>query len=94
MDILPGPEQVILLEHSLDLVFAKPLADGAAMFVVDHAARLIQHLPASLPGHVSQVGILQVEGRQQFVEAAELQELAAIEGAGTAAAGPSAAAIR
>ena len=44
---------------------------------IDHAARLVEHLPAALPRHVAEVGVFQVEGRQQLVEAAQLQKLCA-----------------
>ena len=67
-------------------VFAETLADGAAVFVIHHAARLVEHLPAALPGQVAEVGVFQVKGRQQLVEAAELEELAPVEGARAAAA--------
>ena len=86
MDILPAEQQEILLQHRLDLRFAEALADGAAMLVIHHAARLIQHLPAALPRQVAEVGVFQIEGREQFVEAAQLQEFPPVEGAGSAAA--------
>ncbi len=74
------------LDYGLDVIVAECLADGAAVLVVDHAARLVEHFPAALPGHIAEVGVFQVEGREQLVEAAELEELAPVEGARTAAA--------
>ena len=56
------------------------------MLVEYHAARLVEHLPAALPCHVAEVGVFQVEGLQQAVESAELEELRAVEGATSAAA--------
>ncbi len=86
VNVLPREQQEVGLEHGLDPLLAKPLADGAAVFVVNHAARLVENLPTALPGHVSQVGVFQVEGRQQPVEAAQTQKFSAVEGAGAAAA--------
>ena len=86
VNVLPAEQQKILFQNGLDLRVAEALADGAAMLVVDHAARLVEHLPAALPGHVAEVGVFQVEGREQLVEAAEFEELVAVEGAGAAAA--------
>ena len=86
VDILPAKQQVVFLQNVLDMLFAKTLADGAAMLVVYDATRLIEHFPAALPGHIAQVTVFQVEGLQQPVEAAQFEELFAIEGAGTAAA--------
>ena len=56
------------------------------MFVIDHARGLIQDFPAALPGQIAEVGVFQIERREQFVEAAELQKLSAVKGAGSAAA--------
>ena len=56
------------------------------MLVVDHAARLVKHLPAALPGHIAQVAVFQVEGLQQPVETAQFEKLFAIECARAAAA--------
>ena len=65
---------------------AEMLADGAAMLVIHDALRLVEHLPAALPGHVAEVGVFQIERREQRIEAAELQKFAPVEGAGSAAA--------
>ncbi len=65
----------------LDVLRRELLPDGAAMLVKHDAARLVEHLPAALPGHVAEVGIFQVEGRQQGIEAAQFEELVAVEGA-------------
>ena len=56
------------------------------MLVIHDAARLVEHFPAALPGQVAEVGVFQIEGREQLVEAAQLEKLAAIERAGSAAA--------
>src|SRR5579871_4007184 len=56
------------------------------MFVIHHAARLIEYLPTALPGAVAQIGVFEVKRPQQLVEAAQLEEFAAVEGAGSAAA--------
>jgi hypothetical protein len=54
--------------------------------VEDAAGGLIEHLPSAFPGHHAEVGIFEIEGLEEFVEAAECEELAAVEGAGAAAA--------
>ena len=86
VNVLPAEQNVVLLQYGLDLILRKFLADGAAMLVEHHAARLVVHLPAPLPRHETQVRVLQVEGFQQTVEAAEFEELGAVEGAAAAAA--------
>src|SRR5262249_29895007 len=85
VDVLPREQDEILAQDGLDLGFAEVLADGAAVLVVDDAARLIEHLPAALPGQESEVGVFQVKRMQQWIEAAKFQELFAIEGARAAA---------
>src|SRR5450631_2177799 len=55
------------------------------MLVIHYAARLIEHLPAPLPRHISNIGVFQIEWREQLVESAQLQKLFAIERAGSAA---------
>src|SRR5437870_13899877 len=86
VNILPAEEQEVFLQDRLDLVFTKTFADGAAMLVVDDAARLVEHFPAPLPRQISEVGVLQIEGPQQRVEAAQFEEFPAVEGARAAAA--------
>ncbi len=85
MDVFPGEEQEILLEDTLNVPVAEALPNGPAMFVIDHAGGLIQHLPAALPSQKSKIGIFQVERRQQFVEPSQLEKLPAIEGARSSA---------
>src|SRR5579871_1558510 len=80
MDVLPREQQVILLEHCLNLRFTEALADGSTVFVIHDTARLVQHLPAALPCHVPEVRIFQIERREQIVESAELQKFATVEG--------------
>lgn len=86
VDVFPAEEQEVLLENGLDVAGGELLADGAAVFVEDAAGGLVEHLPAAFPGHHAEVGILEIEGLEEFVEAAEGEELAAVEGAGAAAA--------
>ncbi len=86
VDVFPGEQDVVLLQHGIDIGGAEALADGAAVFVVDDAGGLIEHLPAALPGQEADVGVFEIEGRKEFVEAAQRKELAAVEGAGSAAA--------
>jgi len=81
MDVLPAEEQEILLQHGLNVGVGEVLADSAAMFVVDDAGGLVKHFPAAFPGHVAEVGVFQIEGREKVVEAAQLEKFAAIEGA-------------
>ena len=56
------------------------------MLVMHHAGGLIEHLPAALPGQKTQVGVFQIERRQQFVEAAQLEKLPPVERARAATA--------
>ena len=56
------------------------------MLVINHAARLIQHLPSALPSHETEVGVFQIERLQQRIEAAQLEKFLAIECARAAAA--------
>ncbi len=86
VNIFPAEENEIFLEDAIDLSLREVLADGAAVFVIDDAARLVQDFPAALPGLVAEVGVFEIEGPEQLVESAELQKLAAIECAGSASA--------
>src|SRR5581483_9325755 len=45
----------------------------------DDTLRLVQHLPAALPGEIAEVGILQVKGSEEMIEAAQLEEFTAVE---------------
>jgi len=84
--VLPAKQQIVLAQYALDELRRELLADGAAVLVKHDAARLVQHLPPALPGHVAEVGVFQVERLQQRVKAAQLQELVAVESAASAAA--------
>src|SRR6185437_11868468 len=53
--------------------------------VVHDAGGLVENFPAALPGEKAEVRVFQIEGREQGIEAAEFEKLAAIEGAGSAA---------
>src|SRR2546423_15469521 len=86
VNVLPREQKIILFEHCLDQRFGERLADRAAVLVVNNAARLVKHFPSAFPGLVSEIGVLQVERRQERVEAAQLEEFAAVESAGAAAA--------
>ncbi len=61
-------------------------ADGAAMLVIDDAGRLVHDLPSAFPCKIAEVCVLQIKRREKRIETAELQEFAAVEGAGAAAA--------
>ena len=86
VDVLPAEQQEVLLQHALNELRGELLPDGSAVLVEYDAPRLVQHLPSALPGHVSQVGVFQVERLQHTVEAAQLEELVPVEGARSAAA--------
>src|SRR5690349_8455867 len=86
VDILPAEQDEVFLEDRLHELGRELLSDGAAMLVIHDAARLIQHLPPALPGHVAEVGVFEIEGLEDAVEAAQLEKLRAIEGAATATA--------
>ncbi len=86
VNVLPAEENVVFLQYGLDLILREFLADGAAMLVEYHAAWLVVDLPAPLPRHETEVRVLQVEGFQQTVEAAEFEEFGAVESAAAAAA--------
>ena len=84
MNVLPAEQEEIFLEHGVDLRGGESFPNGSAMFVIHHAARLVQHFPATLPGQVAEVGVFHIERPQKFIEAAQLQEFAPVEGAGAA----------
>src|SRR5271166_560660 len=86
VNVLPGEENEILLEDRVDCCGGEFLADSAAVFVIDHAGRLVENFPAALPGLVAEIGVFEVKRAEELVEAAELQKFSAIEGAGSAAA--------
>src|SRR5262249_34089227 len=86
VNVLPAEEKEVLAQDTLDEIRRELLPDGAAMLVVDDAARLIEHFPAALPGHVAEVGVFEVEGFEQAIEATQFEKLDAIEGAASAAA--------
>ncbi len=86
MNVLPGEEQEVFLEHRLNIGVREPPSDGATMFVIDDAGRLVHHLPSAFPREITQVGIFHVERRQQRIESAELEKFAAVEGGRAAAA--------
>ena len=85
MNVFPAIKNYVLINNGVDELFRKFLANGAAMFVIHNACRLIQHLPAALPGGEAQVCIFVVEGPEDLVESAQLQKLPAVKGAGAAA---------
>src|SRR5579864_124876 len=86
MDVLPGEQEEVFLEHRLDVSVRKALADGAAVFVIHHAGRLVENFPASFPGEIAQVRVFQIKRFEQLVKPAQLQKLLAVERAGAAAA--------
>ena len=86
MDVLPAKENEIPFEHQLDLCASEVLADGAAVLVIDDAARMVHHLPPLFPSHVSEVCVFQIEGSEQLVKTTELEKFSTVEGARSAAA--------
>src|ERR1700719_2323624 len=60
-------------------------ANGAAVFVIYDTARLVKNFPTALPSLVAEIGVFEIEGPEQLIEATQLQKLAAIECAGSAA---------
>ncbi len=86
VNVLPAEQHVVLLQHGLDAFLAEDFANRAPVLVVDGAARLVQHLPAALPGKIAEVRVFQIERMEQRIEAAQLEKLPAVEGAGPAAA--------
>ena len=86
VNVLPAEENEILCKNQVDLRLRELLSNRPSVFVIHDAPRLIQHFPAALPRKITEIGVFQVEGPQELVEAAELEELAAIESAGSAAA--------
>src|ERR1035441_7341278 len=85
MNILPGKEQEVLLQDRLNVALAEALADGSAVLVPDDAGWLIEHLPAALPREEAEIGVFQIEGREQLVEPAQLEKLPPVERARPAA---------
>src|SRR3954465_8928242 len=85
MNVLPHEQREVLFQNSLNEHERELLSNRSAMLVKDDALRLIQHLPAAFPREHSEVCIFQVEGTKQVIESAQLEELPAVERAGTAA---------
>lgn len=86
MDVFPGEQNEIFLEHRLNPRRTEMPADGAAMLVVYDALRLIQNFPAAFPGAIAEVGVFQVERFEQGIEAAEFEIFTPVERARAAAA--------
>ena len=78
MDVFPAEEQKVLLKNRLDVIIGKLLTDRAAMFVPDLACRLVENLPAAFPGEETDVRVLEIEGREEFVKASQFQKLALV----------------
>ncbi len=62
----------------LNVARAELLPDGPAMLMKDHARRLIEYFPSALPREKTEVGVFQIKGREQLIEAAQFEELRAI----------------
>ena len=86
VNVFPAEQDEVLLEDRLDLLLGEASSDGSAVLVIDLAVRLVEHFPTTLPGHVAQIRIFEIKRSEQRIEAAQLQEFVAIEGAGSAAA--------
>src|ERR1700682_3262966 len=86
VNIFPAEQDEILFEHLVNLLFRESLADGPAVFVIHHAARLVEDLPTALPSFITEVRVFEEEGRWELAEPAQREKLAAIESAGAAAA--------
>ncbi len=56
----------------MNVGFTEFLSNRPAMFVVDDAGRMIEGLPAAFPRQIAEIGVFQIEGREQFIESAEL----------------------
>ena len=86
VDVLPAPQYKVLCQNKFNFLGSISLSDGSPVFVVDHAARFVEHFPAPLPGQIADVRVLHVEWREQRVESAQFEKLSAIERTGAAAA--------
>src|SRR4051794_6150033 len=86
VNVLPAEEQEILLQHGLDVAVREVLAYRAAMLVMHDAGGLVEHFPAAFPGQIAEIGVFEIKGREEVIEAAEFKEFAAIESATAAAA--------
>src|SRR5215472_221380 len=81
VNILPAKKNEILLENEVDLRLREFFADGSAMLVEHHAARLVEHFPTTFPGQIAEICVLQVKWPQNLVEASQLEKLALVKGA-------------
>src|ERR1017187_9849375 len=85
MDILPDHQNVVFLQIGADGLRRVMFRDGGAVLVVEVALGLIENLPASPPGAVREVRVLQIERLKERVEPAQLQEFLPVIGGGAAA---------
>jgi len=79
VDVFPAEQNEVLLQDPIDLRLGESPANRAPVFVKNNATRVVEHLPAALPRHIPKVGVFEIEGTQQFIEAAEFQEFPPIE---------------
>src|ERR1700675_3182924 len=84
--VLPAEQNEVLLKDPVDLRLRKSFADRAAVFVKYNTTRLVEHLPSALPRQIADIGVFQIKGTQQLIEAAKFQEFPAIESTRTSAA--------
>ncbi len=79
---LPGEEEAVLAEHEIDVAAGEVVGAVRLAVGVDHAALgLVEDLPAHLLRPVREVEILEVEGPEEPVEGAQLEEAVAPHGA-------------
>src|ERR1700733_5635860 len=71
MDVFPREQKKVFLEDALNVGVAEYFADGAAMLMIDDARGLIHRFPAAFPGQVAEVGVFEIERREEFIESAE-----------------------
>ena len=73
MDIFPDKKELVALGNTFDKFRAEIAGNNTFLMVVDTAAGWIpNHLPAPLPGTISEINIFPVEG---FVEQVHPPEL-------------------
>ena len=83
--VLPEKEELVAPDDGFELGPLEAPVRGGPVLVVDHRLGREEHLPSDAPGAVAQVGVLDVDGGVERIEAAELEELPAVEGRGAAA---------
>src|SRR5205809_1010083 len=62
VNVLPAEQYEVLLEDGLNVLVSELLADGAAVLVIDDAARLVVDFPTTFPREITEVCVFEIKG--------------------------------